>query len=265
MRADETSWPYNNPGGDEPDWAAGDGHPAARQRQRPGLDHGDDSWPANGNGQDWTAGDDSWPVNGNGNGQDWPYGEDHPSYPANGNGQDWTAGDDKWPVNGNGPAWPYGEDHPSWPPAATPRTGRAPVADPSRHGGSRRPHCTTTPACRRHRRRQRAPVARVRVPANGGPDGAQQRPGPRGGQARRRRRITRSPSVRAGSRFLSPPPTRTSRRMSGQAPGRCPRSRRKTPPSCSTPSGGIPVASGMLTPSGWRSGSSRTPTARRPT
>ena len=59
MRADETSWPYNNPGGDEPDWAAGDGHP---------------SWPASGNGQDWTAGDDSWP--------------------ANGNGQDWTAGDD---------------------------------------------------------------------------------------------------------------------------------------------------------------------------
>ena len=69
MRADETSWPYNNPGGDEPDWAAGDGHP---------------SWPANGNGQDWTAGDDSWP--------------------ANGDGQDWTAGDDNWPVNGNGPA-----------------------------------------------------------------------------------------------------------------------------------------------------------------
>ena len=82
MRADETSWPYHNPGGDEPDWAAGDGHP---------------SWPANGNGQDWTAGDDNWP--------------------ANGNGQDWTAGDDSWPVNGNGNRqdWPYGEDHPSYP------------------------------------------------------------------------------------------------------------------------------------------------------
>ena len=101
MRADETSWPYNNPGGDEPDWAAGDGHP---------------SWPANGNGQNWTAGDDSWP--------------------ANGNGQDWTAGDDSWPVNGNGNGqdWPYGEDHPSWrgtPPSAWPR-----ISARSRTGGS---------------------------------------------------------------------------------------------------------------------------------
>src|SRR5690349_6158444 len=145
MRADETSWPYNNPGGDEPDWAAGDGHP---------------SWPANGNGQDWTAGDDSWP--------------------ANGNGQDWTAGDDSWPVNGNGNAqdWPYGEDHPSWPAGGNtqdwPRAGGGPV--PSRREPAAAlhhdPRVPTAPPA--------APVARVRVPANGGPEGVQQRPGPRG-------------------------------------------------------------------------------------
>ncbi|MFI5081752.1 MAG: hypothetical protein ACHQCE_11815, partial [Streptosporangiales bacterium] len=181
MRADETSWPYNNPGGDEPDWAAGDGHPSWPANGN-GQDWtaGDDSWPANGNGQDWTAGDDSWPVNGNGNGQDWPYGEDHPSYPANGNGQDWTAGDDRWPANGNGPAWPYGEDHPSWPAGGNtqdwPRAGGGP--DMSRrepaaalHHDPRVPTAPPPPG---------APVARVRVPANGGQDGAQQRPGPRG-------------------------------------------------------------------------------------
>ena len=180
MRADETSWPYNNPGGDEPDWAAGDGHPRPANGNGQDWTAGDDNWPANGNGQDWTAGDDSWPVSGNGNGQDWPYGEDHPSYPANGNGQNWTAGDDNWPVNGNGPAWPYGEDHPSWPAGGNtqdwPRAGGGPV--PSRreptaalHHDPRVPTAPPPPA---------APVARVRVPANGGPDGAQQRPGPRG-------------------------------------------------------------------------------------
>src|SRR5438552_2495862 len=80
---------------------AGDGHPSWPANAN-GQDWtaADDSWPANGNRQDWTAGDDSWPANGNGTGQDWPYGEDHPSYPANGNGQNWTAGDDSWPVNG---------------------------------------------------------------------------------------------------------------------------------------------------------------------
>src|SRR6516162_512570 len=136
MRADETSWPYNNPGGDEPDWAAGDGHP---------------SWPANGNGQDWTAGDDSWP--------------------ANGNGQNWTAGDDSWPVTGNGPAWPYGEDHPSWPAGGNgqdwPRTDGGPGVsrrEPAAalHHDPRAPMAAPPPA---------APVTRVRVPANGGPDG----------------------------------------------------------------------------------------------
>src|SRR6266550_2389583 len=136
MRADETSWPYNNPGGDEPDWAAGDGHP---------------SWPASGDGQDWTAGDDNWTAGddnwpGSGNGQDWPYGEDHPSWPAGGNTQD-------WPRAGGGPATPRRE-----PAAALHHDPRVPTAPPP-------------PA---------APVARVRVPANGGPDGAQQRPAPRG-------------------------------------------------------------------------------------
>src|SRR6478609_6947655 len=129
MRADETSWPYNNPGGDEPDWAAGDGHP---------------SWPANGNGQNWTAGDDSWPVNGNGPG--WPYGEDHPSWPAGGNTQD-------WPRAGGAPAAPRRE-----PAAQMHHDPRLPMAPP--------------PAA--------APVSRVRVPASGEPDGAHLRSRPQG-------------------------------------------------------------------------------------
>src|SRR5947207_1169737 len=93
MRADETSWPYNNPGGDEPDWTAGDGHP---------------SWPANGNTQDWPRAD-------------------------------------------GGPAAPRRE-----PAAALHHDPRMPTAPPPP-----------------------APVARVRVPASGDPDGGQ-RPGPRG-------------------------------------------------------------------------------------
>src|SRR5215472_3540571 len=144
MRADETSWPYNNPGGDEPDWAAGDGHPG---------------WPANSNGQDW------------------PYGEDHPSYPVGGAGQNWTAGDDSWPVNGNGPAWPYGDDHPSWPAGGNtqdwPRADGGPAA-PRREPAAALHHDPRVPTAT-----PPAPVARVRVPADGGPDGAQQRPGPR--------------------------------------------------------------------------------------
>src|SRR5215472_4982905 len=145
MRADETSWPYNNPGGDEPDWAAGDGHPG---------------WPADGNGQDWR------------------YGEDHPSSPVGGAGQNWTAGDDSWPVNGNGPAWPYGDDHPSWPAGGNtqdwPRADGGPAAprrEPAAamHHDPRMPMAPPPPA----------PVARVRVPGGGDPDGGQ-RPGPQG-------------------------------------------------------------------------------------
>src|SRR5207344_1529330 len=94
MRADDTSWPYHDPGSDAPDWAAGGN----------GQDWtaGDDSWPG-GNGQDWTAGDDSWSAGGNPPG--WPYGEDHPS-------------------------WPAGSDHPGWPRAGggSASQGREPAA-----------------------------------------------------------------------------------------------------------------------------------------
>src|SRR5215831_17364725 len=86
MRADETSWPYPNPGGDEPDWAAGDGQP---------------SWPADGIRQDWAAGDDRWARPGS-SGPSLPYGDDHPSWPAGGNGQDWPRAD-------GGPAAPRRE------------------------------------------------------------------------------------------------------------------------------------------------------------
>src|SRR5215831_3084338 len=145
MRADETSWPYHNPGGDEPDWTAGDGH-SSWPGDGNGQDWtaGDDSWPANGNGQEWTAGDDNWPVNGNGNGQNWPYGEDHPSYPAGGNGQDWPRAD-------GGPAAPR----------------REPAAQMHHDPGVR---MAPPPP----------PVSRFRVQATGEPDRSQQRSGPRG-------------------------------------------------------------------------------------
>src|SRR5215470_13430683 len=125
MRADEASWPYGNPGGDEPDWAAGEGHP---------------SWPAEGNGQNWTAGDDSWP--------------------ANGNPQDWTAGDDSWPAGGSAQDWPRADGGPAAP-------GREPAA--AMHHDPRVPTAPPPPA-----------AGRVRVPAGGpGPGGAPQRSGPR--------------------------------------------------------------------------------------
>ena len=176
MRADETSWPYPNPGGDEPDWAAGDGQPSwPGDGNGQDWTAGDDSWPAGGNAQDWTAGDDNWP----GNGQDWPYGEDHPSYPAGGIRQDWAASDASWAGPGNaGPSWPYGEDHPSWPAGGNaqdwPRADGGPAA-PRREPAAAMHHDPRVPTAT-----PPAPVARVRVPADGGPDGAQQRPGPRG-------------------------------------------------------------------------------------
>jgi hypothetical protein len=87
MRADPAGWPYQDPGGDDPDWTGGGGH------------------------RDWTSGDDSWPAGGATSG--WPYGEDHPSWPA-GEGS-WRGGDGSWPSGGASAGWPYGEDHPSWP------------------------------------------------------------------------------------------------------------------------------------------------------
>src|SRR5205809_5163308 len=173
MRADDPSWPYQDPSGDNPDWAAGNGHP---------------SWPAGSNGQDWTAGDDSWLGGSNGPnwaagddrwpGSDsppaWPYGEDHPSWPAGSNGPNWTAGDDRWPGGDNPPAWPYGEDHPSWPAGSDrpdwPRGGGRPASQgrEAAAGPQHDPRRPTAPPS--------APAARVRVPA-GGPDGTQQWPG----------------------------------------------------------------------------------------
>ena len=227
MRADETSWPYNNPAAmsrtGRPVTATPAGPPTATARTGP---------PATTAGLPTATGRTGvrrgqLPINANSNGQDWPYGEDHPSYPANGNGQDWTAGDDSWPVNGNGPGWPYGEDHPSWPAGGNsqdwPRAGGGPAA-PRREPTAQ---CITTPACRWHRRRPRH-----RCHASGSRPAASRTahscgPVRRARRARRGRRITRSLTVRAGCRFSSPPPTRTTRPMSGQAPGRCPSSRRK--------------------------------------
>jgi hypothetical protein len=56
MRVDPAGWPYQEPGGDDPDWTDGGDHP------------------------DWTSGDDGRPTDGATRG--WPYGEDHPSWPA---------------------------------------------------------------------------------------------------------------------------------------------------------------------------------------
>jgi hypothetical protein len=109
MRADPAGWPYQDPGGDDPDWTGGGDHPH------------------------WTSGDDSWPAGGARPG--WPYGEDHPS-------------------------WPVGRDHPDWP-----RAGGSAVPGreaPAMHYDGRR-RAAAPPA----------PAARVRVPAEDGPDEAQ--------------------------------------------------------------------------------------------
>jgi hypothetical protein len=66
MRADPAGWPYQDPGGDDPDWTGGGDHP------------------------DWTAGDDGWPAGGASPG--WPYGGDHPSWPASSDHPDWPRG-----------------------------------------------------------------------------------------------------------------------------------------------------------------------------
>ncbi len=134
MRADPAGWPYQDPGGDDPDW---------------------------------TAGDDSWPARGASPG--WPYGEDHPSWPAGTTDPNWTAGNGSWPAGGASPGWPYGEDHPSWPAGSDhpdwPRGGgsAAPGREPPamRHDGRRRPGSPP------------APAAPVRVPAGDKPDEAQ--------------------------------------------------------------------------------------------
>ncbi len=181
MRADETSWPYNDPGGDEPDWATGDGHP---------------SWPANGNGQDWTAGDDSWPATAMA----------RTGRPAT------TAGPATATATGTGRTGRTVRTIPAGPPVAsartgrpattagpalataappchtvrttpaarpaTARTGRVPVAGPPRHGGNRRPQRTRPP---RADGAATAGAGGVRVPASGGPGRRAQRSGPRGG------------------------------------------------------------------------------------
>src|SRR6266516_1017864 len=149
MCAENASWPYNAPGRDDPDWTADNG---SAYDGRP----------------DWTAGDDNWPPHGASPG--WPYGEDHPSWPASG-GPGGTAGDDNWPPHGASPGWPYGEDHPSWPASGGPDWPRA--------GGGSSPRGREPAAAPRHDPRSPttlppAPGPRVRVPADGGPDGAAQ-------------------------------------------------------------------------------------------
>ncbi|HEY3035721.1 MAG TPA: hypothetical protein VGJ54_13830 [Streptosporangiaceae bacterium] len=109
----------------------------------------------------------------------WPYnapGRDDPDWSAdNGSADDgrpdWTAGDDNWPPNGASPGWPYGEDHPSWPASGG--------SDWLRAGGGSSPRGREPAAAPRHDPRSPttlppAPGPRVRVPADGGPDGAAQ-------------------------------------------------------------------------------------------
>src|SRR6516165_12427108 len=147
MRADPASWPYNDPGSDDPDWTGGG--------DRPDWTAGDDSWPGGATGPNWTVGDDSWA--GGGATPGWPYGEDHPSYPASND----RPG---WPGNGGS-----GNDGPGVP-------GREPA--PARNRNGRRA-AGSAPA-----RAARARVPASRGPdgmhgADGmhGPDGAQQWPG----------------------------------------------------------------------------------------
>src|SRR6516165_4572427 len=99
MRADPASWPYNDPGSDDPDWTGGG--------DRPAWTAGDDSWPGGATGPNWTAGgDDSWA--GGGATPGWPYGEDHPSYPASNDQRGWPgnggSGNDGPGVPGREPA-----------------------------------------------------------------------------------------------------------------------------------------------------------------
>jgi hypothetical protein len=201
MRADDASWPYHDPSGEDPDWTPAGG----RSGWAAGIDHPSDidhpSFPAGGNGRNRAAGDDSWPSGG-GNwpyGEEhpswpaddsrpagWPYGEDHPSWPAGNTGPNWTAGDDSWVAgneswtagdegwmagNGGEPDWPYGEDHPSWP-AGGPGGGGGPAAP------RREPEPTMHHDTRRAVAPRQAPAGRVRGPATGGPDAAPQWAGP---------------------------------------------------------------------------------------
>src|SRR5437762_1053462 len=109
----------------------------------------------------------------------WPYnapGRDNPDWSAdNGSAddgrQDWTAGDDNWPPNGASPGWPYGEDHPSWPASGGPDWPRADGGSPPR---GREPAAAPRHDPRSPTTLPPAPGPRVRVPADGGPDGAAQ-------------------------------------------------------------------------------------------
>jgi hypothetical protein len=87
MRADPAGWPYQDPGGDDPDWTGGNDHP------------------------DWTSHDDNWPPGGAAPG--WPYGEDHPSWPAGSDHPDWPRGGGS-ALLGRGPSAKHYDGH--WPP-----------------------------------------------------------------------------------------------------------------------------------------------------
>ena len=110
----------------------------------------------------------SWPYNAPGRGDpDWS--ADNGS--ADDGRPDWTAGDDSWPPNGASPGWPYGEDHPSWPASGGPDWPRADGGSPPR---GREPAAAPRHDPRSPTTLPPAPGPRVRVPADGGPDGAAQ-------------------------------------------------------------------------------------------
>src|SRR5215469_16602769 len=153
MRADPASWPYNDPGSDDPDWTGGGDHP--------NWTAGDDSWPGGATGPNWTAGDDNWPQGG-GATPGWPYGEDHPSYPVSNDQPTWRAGNDQpsWPAGNDQPSWPAGDDQPGWPGNGG---SAAPAREPARSAQRNGRRTAASPQAR---------AARTRVRAADGPDGA---------------------------------------------------------------------------------------------
>src|SRR6266702_4696530 len=234
---------------------------------------------AQGPGGDWAGGPGTGPHAAAGprgrapgtGGPDWPYG-DHPSWPASDPGRPVgaTAGYGR-PADTGRPGRPY-PDHPSWPasdpgrpvadddypswPATDPGGGRAGPGAPQTRPGGPPPRRGAGLSASRPVTPDRAARPRRRRSA-----GRRNWPGP---PARSRRPTTTWPLATAASRSCSPSRRARTRAGPGRAAPTCFSSPPARTPGSRARWGGRPRTRATPTPSGWRSGSSRMPTSRRP-